>query len=480
MPTTENDVKGNTPAALSNLLGMSKLMVAQSDLGELLSLIMSEATRLMSAERSSLFLMDESGEQLTSFIAQKSEVSEIRLPVGQGISGTVASTGEIINLEDAYESDLFDSSWDEKTGFRTRSVLCVPMLNIDRKIVGVLQVLNKADGHFDEADETMLAMFASHGAVAIENLRLHEDLKLVFLSGIRALAQSVDARDATTAGHSERVTCYAVRIAEAMGLSPEDITKLEYAATLHDVGKIAVPDAILGKEGKLTDEEFEIMKSHAASTREILDKFYFTGPNADVPFIAAAHHERLNGSGYPDGLLGDDLPLLARILAVADVYDAVTSYDRPYRRAMTPEQGIELLRGQAGTLLDENVIDVFVANELYKIERRRFARIDMNVTIEFRILPRDRFDGARGGNRGHTLDISDSGLRFIADDFVPVGSYLEAVVRLEGEELDVLAKVVRIERVGRSHQFEVSIGFLRSSAPMDERLKRYLVSLVAA
>lgn len=475
--TTDRTVPTPAPENLSNLLGVSRMMVAQSNLGQLLDVILTEATRLMSAERSSLFLLDEKTNQLRSFIAQLVTTTEIRLPVGKGIAGTVAKTGRSINLRDAYESELFDRSWDHKTGFRTRSVLCVPMLNVGNKITGVIQVLNKADGHFTEQDEATLTMFASHAATAIENIHLQEDLKLVFLSGIRALAQAVDSRDPSTAGHSERVTYYAVRIGEAMGLSPEEITALEYAATLHDIGKIAVPDRILTKDGKLTDEEYAVIKSHASVTREILQKFYFTGSNENVPLIAGAHHERMDGSGYPDSLTAKKLPLSARILAVADVYDAVTSFDRSYRKAMSPEEAVQLLMSEAGTTLDEQVVHTFVAKELFHIERRQFVRLDVHTTIEYRILPRDRFDAVITNHLGHTLDMSGNGLRFAGDDFIPVGSYLEVIIHLDEEEFEVLAKVVRIERVGRTHQFEISMAFVNLVEAAEHILQEHLISM---
>jgi hypothetical protein len=469
-----------SPETLSNLLGISRMLVSESNLDQLLNLIMSEATRLMQAERSSLFLQDERIGDLVSYIAQKAEIQEIRLPIGRGVSGRVAETGEIVNLQDAYESDLFDPSWDEQTGFRTRSVLCVPMRNAKQEIIGVVQVLNKLEGCFSEADETMLSLFASHAAIAVENLRLQEDLKLVFKSGIRALAQAVDRRDPPTAGHSERVTYYAVRLAEAMGLPPEEVTALEYAATLHDVGKIGVPDHILQKQERLTDEEYDVVKNHAAITREILEKFYFTGANEQVPFIAGAHHERLDGSGYPDGITEMALPLSARILAVADVYDALTSFDRPYRKALTPDEALDVLVSEAGLTLDEKVVHTFMSEGLYRIERRRFVRLDMQRALEYRILPRDRFDAVITRNESNTLDISGSGLRFVARDYVPVGSYLEVTVHLGEATIEVMAKVVRVDRVSHSHDFEVSIAFVNLSEGAERRLQEHLVHLAPA
>ena len=226
--------------------------------------------------------------------------------MGRGIAGHVAATGRAVNLPDAYASEHFDPSWDRRAGFRTRSMLCVPMGDHAGRTTGVLQALNCREGFFSEADESLLTMFAAHAAIAIDNTRLHDDLKLAFRSTIRALSQAVDRRDPRTYGHSQRVTYYGVRMGQAVGLTVPEVEALECAATLHDVGKIAVSDRVLLKDGLLNDEEYALMKQHARFTRDILAKCYFTGTFSDVAFIAGAHHERLDGSGFPDGLRGGE------------------------------------------------------------------------------------------------------------------------------------------------------------------------------
>jgi len=462
---------------LSKLLGISKLMVMQTDLNQLLNLVMEEATELMDANRSTLYILDEDASELISFIAQKAGISEIRLPLGRGIAGHVAETGKIVNLPDAYESALFDREWDKRTGFRTRSVLCVPMRNARGKIIGALQVLNRITGVFSKSDEKILSMFASYAGIAIDNVRLSEDRELVFTSAIRALAEAVDRRDPATAGHSERVVYYAVKLGQIMDLLPEHLRVLEYAASLHDVGKIGVPDNILSKPDRLSDEEYEIMKNHASMTREILERFYFTGTDAEVPHVAACHHERLDGSGYPRGLRGDALPLTARILAVVDVYDALTSYDRPYRKAFTAEEAIAVLQEEAGPKFDARVVQSFVDGQGYVIERRRFVRLDLRVTIEYQILPRDRFDTMVDRQDAQTIDVSGMGLLFEAREFIPHGTFLHVTIRFPDYMIDVLAKVVRCDRVGRTDLFQVAIVFLGLLEEMQKKLQGYLVDV---
>jgi len=465
------------PDTLSNLLHLSKMMVIQPDLNPLLSMILEEATRLVDAERSTLYLIHESTGELISYIAQKAEVKEIRLPIGHGIAGKVAETGETINLDDAYHYPDFDPTWDRRTGFRTRSVLCVPMITPHGKLIGVLQVLNCRGGTFQEADESALRLVASHAAIAIENARKQEDLRTVFLNGMRAMAQAVDRRDYAAAGHSERVTYYAVKIAEAMNMVPEEITALEYAATLHDIGKITVPDRILSKDSFLTDNEFEILKRHPLATREILEKFQFSGVNDQVPFIAGAHHEALDGSGYPDGLNRKDLPLPARILAVANQYDVLSAFDRPHRRAIARDAALALLKRDAGKKLDENVVETFIRKELYRIERRRFVRIGIESYVGYNILPRYQIEHEVCLGSGRSVDISGRGLLLISKDFIPVGTHLEVSVHVHGHMVELLGRVTRVQRIGQSSEFEIGITFTNLSEQAQQKLQDYLVEI---
>ncbi|MDP2790268.1 MAG: HD-GYP domain-containing protein, partial [Rectinemataceae bacterium] len=182
----------------------------------------------------------------------------------------------------------------------------------------------------------------------------------VFKSILLVLAASIDARDSLTAGHSEKVTEYSVAICKEVGLSTDYCEMIRVAALLHDYGKIGVPDNILKKEGKLTPEEFEVIKTHAAITSEILAKINFEGIYSEAPEIAGGHHEKMDGSGYPRGLKGMDIPVGARIIAVADYFDSITS-KRHYRDPMPIHEAFPLLLQEAGTHLDKKLVDAFIA-----------------------------------------------------------------------------------------------------------------------
>jgi HD-GYP domain-containing protein (c-di-GMP phosphodiesterase class II) len=377
--TSANNKKSHD---LSLLLDISLAMIEKSDLGSLLGFIMEEATKIMSADRSTLYLIDFDRNELISFIAQKSEIKEIRLPMGIGIAGHVARSGCTVNIEDACKSPLFHDGIDKQTGYRTRTVLCVPIKNREGKIIGVLQVLNKKSGIFTEYDSWLLNTFAVFAATAIENARLHEDRERTFLSTIKTLAAVVDRRDPITAGHSERVARLSVNIGKAMGLTKNELTLLDYAATMHDIGKIVIKDNVLLKPDKFTTEEREEMNKHAQYTKEILSKIYFADEYKDVPVIAAMHHERLDGTGYPYGLKKEQLNTIGCILAVADVFDALMAFDRPYKMVHTLSETLDILKTEVEkNHLDAHIVKIFIQKKVYlktfpKIQNRDYHYTD--------------------------------------------------------------------------------------------------------
>ncbi len=341
---------------LEALRQVSKTLVSERNLDKLLSLIAEQTSKVLSAERTTLYLVTEEKEQkskekqlfLVSRVSQGTE--EIRVPLGKGsIAGEVAASGCLINLKDAYQDSRFDSSWDRITGFRTRSMLSAPMRTPRGEVVGVVQALNKKGSKgFDADDEEMLTALCSQAAMAIENSRYLEAQSKAFQSLIRGQAVAIDARDHMTAGHTWRVAAYAAQVGRAMGWEEQQIRILEYAGLLHDQGKLGIPDEVLLKPGSLTERQFKLMKSHAARTREILGDIRHLFPRSlrDVPEIASAHHEKLDGSGYPEGLLGDQISPGSKILAVVDIFDALTA-PRPYREPESPQGALDFLRQEA-------------------------------------------------------------------------------------------------------------------------------------
>ncbi len=321
------------------LMKVSTIVSGKLDLKELLTELARQCSWLLDADRSTVWLYDDESEEIFTFVGE-GLASEIRMPVGLGIAGAVAETKETLNIADPYSHPLFNPEVDRETGYLTKSILCMPLLNKKDELIGVYQVLNKLEFEsFTSADEQMLAALSGSASVAIENAKLYEDQKKQFNSFIEVLATSVDAKDPTTADHSKMVTGVAVALAKQLNFSPQRVEFIRVAGVLHDYGKIAIPDAILMKPGQLTPEEFKVMWSHAKRTIEILSRVYFTKEMRDVPRIAGMHHERLDGTGYPYKLKGDEIPLEGRILAVADIFHAMMQ-ERPYKRGKTPSEAL--------------------------------------------------------------------------------------------------------------------------------------------
>ena len=225
---------------------------------------------------------------------------------------------------------------------------------------------------FDEGQRKLLSIVASRAAAAIENARLYEDLQATFQQTIQSLARTIDKMDRYTSGHSERVARYAVNLARWLGLPEDQIDIVRHSALMHDIGKVGCV-LNLNKPGKLTQSEYEIFKKHPSYGKDILDPIKFLQPV--VPGVHL-HHERWDGRGYPLGLAGKDIPLIARIIAVADTYDAMTS-DRAYRRALPHEVTVNELERCSGSQFDPDIAGVFTE----QIDRLREALRDAGETI---------------------------------------------------------------------------------------------------
>jgi len=240
-----------------------------------------------------------------------------------------------------------------------QSFVCCPII-CDNESIGVLAVDNLTSKRpLIQSDISLLIGVASVLGISIRNAELMEARERQFQSLLQTLAASIDARDPLTAGHSEKVTEYSLGICKEMGLDKEYREMIRVAALLHDYGKIGVPDAILMAPRRLTDEEYETVKTHSEKSKSILDQVNFEGIFSQVPEIAGSHHEKLDGTGYPNGLKGDDIPLGAKIIAVADFFEAITA-KRHYRDPMPFEEASALLREGVGNHFDEKIVSSFL------------------------------------------------------------------------------------------------------------------------
>ncbi len=355
------------------LLKVGRTIALETNLDNLLTIIAQEIKLALDADRCTVFLLDEEKKELWSKVALGMNTKEIRFDSSLGLAGHVATTGETVNIKEAYKDKRFNKEIDKKSGYITKSILCMPIRNMSHQIVGVFQVLNKKEGYFTEKDEDLLIAIGSSAGIALENATLFnkqkqfiEEQKLLLSSFVDTLSASIDARDKITSGHSKRVTMYTMLICDKLNFDDKQKEVIRQASLLHDIGKIGIRDSVLQKEGKLTDEEYKHIQQHVKITYDILSRIYFSKEYKDVARIASSHHEKYDGSGYFRKLSGSSIPLGGRILAVSDVFDAITS-KRHYRSKMPVEKAIDILIKDSGTHFDKEMVDTFLSIETDKI-----------------------------------------------------------------------------------------------------------------
>jgi HD-GYP domain-containing protein (c-di-GMP phosphodiesterase class II) len=265
----------------------------------------------------------------------------------------------LVNNIDEIVEDLSPRSLDFARAMGVKSFICCPII-YENESIGVLAVDNlKSKRKLIQRDINLLMGIAPQIAVGIKNINLVESRIKQFQSILQALVASTEARDPITAGHSERVTEYAVGICVQLGLPTDYTDMIRVAASLHDYGKIGVDDAILKKPGRLTDDEYTHIKTHAVKSRKILERINFEGIYTEVPRVAASHHEKLDGSGYPDGLVDEEIPFGGKIIAVADVFEALTS-KRHYRDPMPVSKAFDFLVENIGNHFDKTCVEAFI------------------------------------------------------------------------------------------------------------------------
>ncbi len=375
--TPDSGAAGGNSAALKSLIEVGTNLSTQGDRRKVLDRILTEARSLARAEAGSLYV--ERRDALHFVVAQNAALpasvmcevfTDREMPVAaDSLAGYVAATGEAINIPDAdaiAEDAPFrlNRSFDERTGFHTRSVLALPLLAPEGECVGVLQLINGRDGAgrvgpFDEADRPPLESLASMAALTVQNLLLQEEVRRAHLDTIMRLSVVAEMRDDETATHIRRLSRISGLIARALGLAEREVELIECAAPMHDIGKISVPDDVLRKAGPLTPDEMAIMQEHPQMGAEILGD-----PQCDLMdvarTVALGHHERWDGTGYPKGLKETAIPLPARIVGLADVFDALI-HKRRYKVAYPLDLAVDLIRRQAGHHFDPDVVAAFLS-----------------------------------------------------------------------------------------------------------------------
>ncbi|WP_226654277.1 GAF and HD-GYP domain-containing protein [Pseudalkalibacillus hwajinpoensis] len=332
----------------------------ENNLNRLLLLMADMGRDMAVADRCILWIYDE---QLDELWAKEAHgMGEVRVPAESGLAGYVYQTSEPLVIEDAYQDERFHADGDNTTGYRTKSVMVVPLKNKQNQTLGVYQVINKLtkEGIFTPQDVRNLSLAASYTAQALEAVLMNTEMEEAQKEIIFKMGEIGEVRSKETGAHVKRVAEYAKLLAIKSGFSEEEADLIKVASPMHDIGKVAIPDAILNKPGKLSKEEFLAVQEHANIGYHLLENSKRSILKA-AAIIAKEHHERWDGKGYPEGLSGEKIHIYGRIVAVADVFDALAT-DRPYKKAWTLENILTHFKYEKGKQFDPALIDVFLEN----------------------------------------------------------------------------------------------------------------------
>lgn len=348
----ELDRQRKEEIALSKISGSVE---ANKELDEILMFILKLALEETQSEYGFFLKIDEKKKKISPWISFKVPLSRVKkcpFSLARGAIGYVASTGKTL-IVDNYPEDARFKSCVEFVKFKPKNLVSVPV-KINQKKMVILTLCNTRP-FYTRDDLDFLFIIATYTAVIIKNKLLYNELRQSFLDTVNALVQTVEAKDPYIAGHSQRVTEYSLEIGRYLKLSRKEMEMIRFCGLLHDIGKIGISDSLLNKPSPLREEEYELIKEHPIIGEQIVKEIKFL--ELGVPLIRH-HHERYDGKGYPDGLEGEKIPLLARILTVADAFDAMVS-TRPYRRALTFGEAKKELEQKAGTQFDPRIVKIF-------------------------------------------------------------------------------------------------------------------------
>lgn len=327
----------------------------ETDLKRCFDKVLDEVFGLVPANNGVIMLYNSGSRELET-VAERLGSGTSNIRVSTTVVQQSFNEAEAILLEDAMEDDRFEAA-QSIIAAKIASVMCIP-LQFHREVLGIIYVDTRGTTNaFDQKDVELVTAVAAPAAIAIKNAQYLEQLEHDFQTTLVLLANAIELRDHYTLGHTWRVTNYALEMARELGWSDEELKRVEMGGVLHDVGKIAVEDAVLRKPGRLTEEEFEKMKVHPERGAALMRDCKKLEPL--IPFCLY-HHERYDGKGYPYGLKGDNIPIEGRLVAVADTFDAMTS-NRPYRDGLDPEIAVAEIEKNKETQFDPVMADAFIA-----------------------------------------------------------------------------------------------------------------------
>ncbi|NOU70090.1 HD domain-containing protein [Paenibacillus sp. LMG 31458] len=333
-------------------------------LDNVLMLMADMGREMIVSDRCTVWLLDSNKNELWSKVAHG--LDEIRIPSTAGLVGYAVTNDKAVFIHDAYSNEEYKSylingalRTDQQTGYRTKALLVIPFRNSQGEIMGAYQAINKltASEQFSDKDMEYLTLASSYAGKSLESALLTNEIEETQKEIIFRMGEIGESRSKETGNHVKRVAEYSYLLALGLGMSKEEAELLKMASPMHDIGKVAIPDSVLNKPGKLTDEEFKLMQNHTRigynllknSNRHILKT---------AAVVAYEHHEKWNGRGYPRGIKGEDIHIYGRITGIADVFDALGS-ERVYKKAWELDRILTLFKEERGEHFDPKVVDAF-------------------------------------------------------------------------------------------------------------------------
>ena len=350
---------------LSALRSIDLAIASGLDLNLLLTMLLDQVSTLMQIDAVSILLLNPKT-NLLEFTAGKgfrsNSLQHTRLRLGDGCAGRVALDRKMVHIPDLRENHM---GFDRSPYFQNESFITyygMPLMAKGR-VLGVLEFFHRSSLQPDKDWLDFFGMIAGQAAIAIDNAMMFKDLQrsnlelsLAYDATIEGLSRALDLRDRETEEHTQRVTDLTMKLAVRLSVDPSELVHIRRGAVLHDIGKVAIPDRILFKPGPLADDEWKIMRRHPGIAVDLLSPVSYLAPALDIPHW---HHEKWDGTGYPDRLGGEDIPFSARMFALVDVYDALTS-DRPYRGAWSKEDTMQYIDAQSGRHFDPRLVPEFL------------------------------------------------------------------------------------------------------------------------
>ncbi|MDY0116921.1 MAG: HD domain-containing protein [Sulfurimonadaceae bacterium] len=316
---------------------------------------------LTSSDRCTVWVISDDKTKLWTKVAHGVEYIEV--PIASGIVGAAIVQRENIIIEDVYQDERFNAAVDKNTGYHTKSMIVIPMFDQDDEVIGAFQAINSQNinGVFDMRDTERLTLASSFAANTLVSARLTQEIEETQREVVFTMGAIAESRSKETGNHVRRVAEYSKILALAYGLDIKEAELLKEASPMHDIGKVAIPDAILNKPGPFVPEERTIMETHAEKGHAMIKDSVRPLLQA-ASIVAYEHHERWDGAGYPRGLKGEEIHIYGRITAIADVFDALGS-DRVYKKAWDNERIFKLFKEERGKQFDPNLIDLFFLNQ---------------------------------------------------------------------------------------------------------------------